>query len=225
MNLQGINSEIYQQFRNEVSEKRRKKSDKFYFIEDSYRSICAELLLQFCLYEVSGNYMPIELSYNDFGKPYMKNRVFLYNISHSGDWVVLAYGEREVGIDVEKVKDRMDEIAEMCFTEQEKEYVYAVENRERNERITEIWTLKESYLKYKGTGLTTELQHFSVNKTDGTVINQMGKVEKKLIFKTWGLEDEYYLSICAEKEEISVCKIDIEELNIFVSAKRTSRDN
>lgn len=49
-NITDINNDNYQLLRNAVAEERRMRADRFHFIDDAKRSICAELLLQYSLF-------------------------------------------------------------------------------------------------------------------------------------------------------------------------------
>ena len=44
-----------------------------------------------------------------------------FNISHSGEWVVVALADKEIGIDVEKLKKPVYRIAERYFSKVELE--------------------------------------------------------------------------------------------------------
>lgn len=83
------------------------------------------------------------------GKPYLENGPFV-SVSHTGDIVVVAVSESEIGIDAER-KDRevkkQEELIRKYFSERETEYANT------REKFLEIWTKKESYGKFTGEGL------------------------------------------------------------------------
>ena len=56
LNISELSIDSYQLFRNEVSRERRRKADRFRFMIDAYRSVCAELLLQYSLFEATNQY-------------------------------------------------------------------------------------------------------------------------------------------------------------------------
>lgn len=214
--------EDYEFLRNAVSDERRRKADRFLFISDSYRSICAELLLQYSLFENKGQYVEINLEYNNFGKPFLKNMDdFSYNISHSGDWVVIAYGNAEVGIDIEKIQYVNQSIVDRIFTKEEKDYVYSGLKMEQGKRFTQIWTLKESYVKYLGTGFLTELNSFSINPIDCVVTNQDGEIQDNIIIKSKQFDINYYLSVCGKEDSVIINEILLENLVDFIHRKQS----
>lgn len=82
-----------------------------------------------------------------------------FNISHSGKYVVCAVGDSEMGIDVQKeVMLKEEELLQLCnrfFTEFEFRSLQSSKNR--IDYFHKLWTLKESYIKYLGTGMYCRL--------------------------------------------------------------------
>ncbi|MDR1550936.1 MAG: 4'-phosphopantetheinyl transferase superfamily protein [Hungatella sp.] len=217
VNITGINNDKYQLIRNAVSEKRRMKADCYHFISDSYRCICAELLLQYSLYQTVGRCVEMDIIYNQFGKPFMNHMDnFSFNISHSGKWVVIAYGSTEVGIDIEEIISERDNIADQFFTKEENIFIHKVTGEEKA-RFTQIWTLKESYIKYLGTGLSTRLDSFSVNALEGVITNQEGEIQKDLILKNYPFDTNYFLSVCSKEKDVIIFEIMLDDLIWFIS--------
>jgi 4'-phosphopantetheinyl transferase len=90
-----------------------------------------------------------------------------FNVSHSGDWSVLAFGRcRNIGVDVEKLKWEMDvmPIASRYFTSEEAGLIEAAENRQAT--FFQLWARKEAYVKACGSTLFRELSSFSVPMED-----------------------------------------------------------
>ena len=96
---------------------------------------------------------------NEFSKPYFENSAH-FNISHSKGIAVVCFCEEPVGVDVEKIRDVNLKIKDRFFGDTEKEQV------KTNSDFTKVWTAKESYIKYLGTGLSTPLNSFDVNNLD-----------------------------------------------------------
>lgn len=221
LNISGINNSNYKLLRNAISEDRRRRADRFHFILDSYRCVCSELLLQYSLYQRLGRYVEINLAYNEFAKPYMKYiSEFSYNISHSGDWVVIAYGKTPVGVDIEKIQMGNERIADKVFTIEEKNYMNSATDYDKCKKFTQIWTLKESYIKYLGTGLSTRMDSFSVNVLDGVIKDQNGKIHDDLFIKSSLYDIDYYLAVCGLEKNVIVNEIMLEDLIQFISRKQ-----
>lgn len=87
-----------------------------------------------------------------------------FSASHSGDWALvgLARGLR-VGVDVELERAAdCEEIAGRFFAAEERRELAALAENERERAFFALWTLKESYLKAVGRGLSQPLQSFAV---------------------------------------------------------------
>ena len=79
-----------------------------------------------------------------------------FNISHSGDLVICAVSDFEIGIDIqEKSRMNTDRIAKKVMSSAEhKKYL---ESSERQDFFYRVWVMKESYVKWTGDGITREL--------------------------------------------------------------------
>ena len=214
VNITTLDAVAYRLFRNEISEERRRKADLFRFIDDSKRCVCAELLLRYSLFQAVGRLDEPEIVFNEFGKPYLNHiKGFSYNLSHSGKWVVIAYGRTEIGIDIEKIQTVEENIFDRYFTEEEINYIRTTVEKEHKKRFTQIWTLKESYIKYLGTGLSTELHSFSVNALEGVVRDQADGNPKGLKLKSYLFDTDYYLSVCSIEEEVRISEVTLKDLS------------
>lgn len=95
------------------------------------------------------------------GKPYAEGLNIHFNISHSGELVACAINDTEIGIDIEKIRKINLKIAKKICLENELNYIfdgneidYTSTNPKHIERFFEIWTGKEAYFKYLGTGIS-----------------------------------------------------------------------
>ena len=135
------------------------------------------------------------------GKPYVANadNVF-FNISHSGDYLAVAVADCQVGVDIEKRKNANIGIAKRFFTEEEFDYISF-----DNDKFFEIWTLKESYVKYLGCGISGGLNTFSVVR-DGEIKENIGECN---LYK-YTIE-EYNIALCCEgKQKINIIEVEDE---------------
>ncbi len=78
-----------------------------------------------------------------------------FNLSHSGDFVVLVVGEVEVGVDVENLRPvaNAERLAQRFFSPAERRAVFSLDGGERDHAFLRIWTQKEAYLKATGIGV------------------------------------------------------------------------
>ncbi len=98
----------------------------------------------------------ISFSFNERGKPYAVGLNVFFNVSHSGNFVVCAVSDKEIGIDIERIRPIKPNAAEKFACPDEIEYINSAENG-----FFKIWTLKEAYFKCIGTGLGADIKKVS----------------------------------------------------------------
>lgn len=105
---------------------------------------------------------------NDYGKPYLDRNIYSqnikFNLSHTSGMSVLSVTlDRQTGIDTERVTtdDNKPNIAKDFFSEKEYTDLFQTPKEERSDRFYDYWTLKESYIKARGRGLSIDLSDFS----------------------------------------------------------------
>lgn len=81
------------------------------------------------------------------GKPYLKDCNTYISISHSDEYVVVALADSHIGVDIQRI----------CYREKILSLFAADELVESATLFTRLWTMKESYGKYLGCGLTKEI--------------------------------------------------------------------
>lgn len=173
---------------------------RFKKISSAQRSLFSELLSRFILSQKLGiNSKAIVFSKSENGKPYLEKSITRFNLSHSGNWVVMALGNSEVGIDVELIRPVNYRIAERFFSPAEVRLLNSKKEDDKLDYFFDLWTLKESYLKLIGTGLTRSLNSFSIyHHNDEIRMKEMGKNNNSnIFFRQYPLEDGYKLSVCS----------------------------
>ena len=141
---------------NEMSDERKAETERIAVKEKRAAKIAADHLRRECI----GNFCKadpksIVFFKGEHGKPYAENLPVFFSISHSGDFAVCAVSEREIGIDIEKIRPIKLKTAERFAAPSELDYI----TEER--RLFEIWTLKEAYFKCIGTGLGADITSVS----------------------------------------------------------------
>jgi 4'-phosphopantetheinyl transferase len=116
-----------------------------------------------------------------------------FNVSHSHGLALYAFAlEREVGVDVEKIRPQVafEGIEERYFSAREVRELRALPEALRAEGFFLCWTRKEAYIKARGEGLHIPLESFDVSLTPGALpVLSSGDREK------WSL---YSLSLGAD---------------------------
>lgn len=182
-----------------ISLERRAKIARFHRMKDRKRSLVAELLIRGAAIRKLGlrpEQMVIER--NPYGRPYLRNvRHFKFNLSHSGEYVVIALGRRPVGVDVERIDRCNQDVAERFFSPAEAEYLRSLPSIEQARAFTTLWTLKESYTKAEGKGLLIPFQSFGF-RLEPSIQLVGGSTKRNYTFESMVL-DGHCLSVCHQE--------------------------
>lgn len=178
--LNGVKYADVSGYARDLPPKRREKIERLRFEKDKLLSLTAGMLIRNRI----GN---TPLSENEHGKPYADGGQF-FSVSHSGECVVIAVDDREIGIDVERLPDRdYLQIAERFYHPNELAYVRRAEDSAR--AFTYVWTRKEAYLKQIGIGIATDLKAFDT--VSGELSERVASVDL----------EGYVISVCVEDSE------------------------
>lgn len=170
-----------------VGAERRKKVLRYYRPDDRKRSLGAGIIIRKILNE--NGLSESNIKYTEHEKPVADHCYF--NVSHAGDYVVGVFADHEIGCDIEEIVDAPLEIADRFFYSGEAEYIAASEDKSR--AFFKLWTLKESYMKMTGRGMSIPLDSFEVVPAgNGFVLGKSS--EKPCIFQTMEF-DGYIFSI------------------------------
>ncbi len=148
-----------------LSTPEQEKAGRFHRDSDRQSSIAARGSLRILLSGYTG--IPaaeIKFGYSKNGKPYLLDSAVNFNVSHSGDWVLLAFGwDRQIGVDIEKIKRSMDvsAIALRYFSPEEIETVKTA--ADSHTAFFQLWAHKEAYVKACGSTLFQELSRDVTN--------------------------------------------------------------
>ncbi len=166
------NPEVFQSWLPILSEEERTRLDRFYFDHSKREFLAGKILTRTIL----GSLLSVPPASLDFdaeenGKPSLKSINDLnltFNLSHTKDLVALIVcRDLRVGIDVETMDPNHDcaGVAERFFSGEENAFLRQFSGEGLIRSFFRVWTLKEAFIKAKGTGMTLSLQEFSV-KTD-----------------------------------------------------------
>ncbi|WP_454191656.1 4'-phosphopantetheinyl transferase family protein [Paenibacillus sp. Marseille-Q7038] len=182
------------------------KIRKFRQPEDQLRTLCGELLLQAYALEQWG--IPLSSlvkTYNAYGKPELEEYPSChYNISHSGDWVVAAFDNKPVGIDIETSANPIEiSIAERFFSPAEVSQLREQNEEQQQSLFYDLWTLKESYIKAEGAGLSIPLDSFSFELREHPKVEfyRSGQPDSSWYFKQYTIDSGYALAVCGREPD------------------------
>ncbi len=161
--------------------------------EDARQELVCGILLRKYL----GVWKTGQVGYGKDGKPFLLERQWKYNLSHSGVWVALGISDAEIGVDIERIRRYHSATARKLFTEEEQVMLEQVESEEaRNALFTRLWTEWEAVLKLEGSGFAGGWRENGVDKAR---------------YAIWTKEmDGYFLSV-ATREATLICLVEDEQ--------------
>jgi 4'-phosphopantetheinyl transferase len=165
----------------------RERAERFHFRADRDRFVVSRSVLRILL----GRYLgctpgDVCFGYSDHGKPLVLTHegapAIQFNVSHSGDYTLYAFApDREVGIDVERIRALMDfdVITARVFGWAERDLIARAPEDEKVALFFQLWCRKEAYVKALGHGLSTPLHEFSVLANSIETPGRDGRMHKE----------------------------------------------
>jgi 4'-phosphopantetheinyl transferase len=126
--------------------------------EDATASYIGKCLVQYA-YQTEG--IPFswhDVAFTEKEKPFLPGSALQFNISHSGNLVVVALGEASLGVDVEKKRHVNTATFNRQFSEKEWEQINS--STDPSATFIEFWSIKEAAIKADGRGMTLVAQTF-----------------------------------------------------------------
>lgn len=130
---------------------------KYRNINDQKSRLAARLMLCESLRASGMSDWQYKWKKNNYNKPYIEDW-HPFNISHSGNLVILSYADSSIGVDIEKIQCFQYSELLKYFHEAEQELISNSENK--LDIFYELWVKKEAFLKARGTGLVDGLNAF-----------------------------------------------------------------
>jgi len=182
---------------------RRNKNDKV-----KLASLYAELLLRYGLNQYYNITDELIFDRHDDGKPYLSNHSDIeFNISHTSDMVMCGISDKgSIGVDVEHIRKVNKRTALKIFSSNEIAYVNDSDDISQT-RFLEIWTKKEAYTKYLGTGLRYNLTEIDMLSDEHS---------SKLLYE---YKENHFLSVYSDEIHTDICRVDIQKLQDFFISK------
>lgn len=116
----------------------------------------------------------LEITYNEFKRPYLKGRSEHISISHSHQWLAISIHKTdETGVDVEMIREKVINIKHKFCCDEELEFA-----QNDSDKLTLLWACKEAIYKVYG---KKELE-FKKIKIDEFVVNAEGEVNGTIHF-------------------------------------------
>lgn len=191
-----------------VSETKKKQVNKYNRFIDAERTLIGAVMARYALckrLKIKNSDLVFDL--NKYKKPIViKPNEIHFNISHSGSWVVCVVDDNKIGVDVEIVRPINFIIAKKFFSQ--KEYTYLLNQNEKMKLkyFYRLWTLKESYIKAEGKGMSIPLNSFTINETNNCIqVYDDGKLQDYV----------FHQSFLDSNTSFAICASDVSEINSF----------
>lgn len=131
--------------------------------------------------------------YDKNGKPYIKNNQKKISFSYSDELAIVGISDYNLGIDVEKIKKYDEKIIKRIYSKREFDFINNSNNK--NYEFTKLWTYKEAFVKFKGTGIDKNFR--KLNFIDNN------SYKHDTFFKTINYTD-YIITVCSKDLNLEV---------------------
>lgn len=183
-NINDLTQDEYTKWYSMMTAQRKEKVDKLRIAQKKYCTVAGEMIVKKYISNKLGiDYKHIIILTTEKGKPYVENINIHFNISHCENMVACAFDEKEIGVDIEKIRPINLSITKKVCTDNELLYIFEktpqpddfslCERKDLLEKFFQIWTTKEAYFKCVGTGITQlksiDCFKLDCNKTTKTV--------------------------------------------------------
>lgn len=182
-----------------LSDERKTVINRFRFSKDRIQSMLVYLLFRYGLIK---DYQLTEIpnvEKSREGKPFMPDYPHIcFNFTHCNRAVACGFSDGPVGVDVQHISCYKSSVAKYFMTPEEHTGAL-VGDKDRN--FTLLWTQKESYGKYLGTGICYDMSSLPISEIAFAGSPIIDSFEM----------DGYFLSVCSEKH-LEVRRIAFSEL-------------
>lgn len=216
MRMSGMSDAAYRKLERRMELKTQHKLRRLQRREDRERSLAATVLVRTLLHDRYRMRLAEQTFETDeFGKPYLKGAdVVHFNTSHSGGWIFCAIDRTSVGVDVERIAPIDLNIAELYFAEEERQDLQRKAEEDKLHYFYDLWTLKESYIKAIGRGLSVPLGDFAIRVTDSQITLRTAIEPWPCFFRQYALDPQYKFAVCALHDRL-VDNVELMDWNLI----------
>lgn len=195
--------QVFNNYFSQMSEYRQNKINQYKNQNDKNLSLAAGILIQKGLAQRGIDEKKVIYDHNKNGKPFLKNHPEIhFSVSHSGTFAMAVFADFEVGCDIEKVQPVDLNIPKRFFCPAECEIIFSQKNvNDQTEFFYRFWTIKESFIKATGFGLSLPMKKFEVNLNEKVILPVEGFTNQTYYFE----EVECPLQAAGFKASICTC--------------------
>ncbi|WP_317853661.1 4'-phosphopantetheinyl transferase family protein [Chakrabartyella piscis] len=190
--------EIFDEALSHVKKTRQDKVALLRKKEVKRTSLGAGLLLEYALQQEDASYDVETLAYTPKGKPYFLGNDIYFNISHSGEVVLCVTSQKNIGCDIEKIRETIPKHLDKILSKTEMKCFETLSETEKKKYFFQLWTAKESIAKWNGAGLAfpfAEITVMDTNEVKSSII-----YEETVVYLQSGQENDYMWTICSEEK-------------------------
>jgi 4'-phosphopantetheinyl transferase len=162
-----------------LSEEEQQRASRFRQPGDSDLYLLAHVMLRDFLGRlVHRDPAALQFTSDPGGKPQLADRAVEFNLSHTRGAVVIGAGGAPLGVDIEYEDRRANmDVAKRFFSSPEYHRLLPLDETARRREFFQIWTLKEAWLKARGSGLAEPLDAFQVESDDATRVARVSYLD------------------------------------------------
>jgi 4'-phosphopantetheinyl transferase len=202
LNIEKFNDPgIYMEARRHISEERNRKADSMARMPGKFRSVGAGYLISIGLEAAGLSPFEERIAYSTYGKPYLPDHPDVhFNVSHSGNYVVGAFADKTVGIDIEEIHEIKPSLVKYAFNKREAAIYDSLPESEKLNFFFENWTGKEAFLKHIAKGLSVR---------PAEIYAKYEKQINSLNFYSWHDIPGYVITLCSALERPDLIEIQL----------------
>lgn len=139
---------------------------------------------------------PLRIRKDKYGKPVLQSpsRIF-FNLSHCNTAVLSGIGDAELGVDVETLRPMRERVLQKICTASEQEEI--LRSAHPALQFLRFWTLKESYVKALGIGISYPMQSAVFSLRENRIQTNLSDYT----FFQYVWDGMYVISACIRKQE------------------------
>ncbi len=180
----------------------KKSADMGHELTALHYLTCEMLMRSVCSMETGISFGEQSFLYNEHGKPQFANiDSWYFNKSHSRDRVVVATSDNPVGVDIEKISGARMNVANRYFSAREINMLEASYPEHRDQLFYQLWTAREAYLKYLGTGISYGLEKFRIKKNSNGIFEVNDPRGSNCDLVMIPLSGLYQIAVCGAIDE------------------------
>jgi 4'-phosphopantetheinyl transferase len=204
---------LLEEYRRMLSDDEHYQQQRFYFAKHRHQYLITRAAVR----TVLSHYSTVEpamwcFDRDEYGRPFVRHgnvsaEPISFNVSHTDGLVLVGVTRRSLlGVDTESTQARREslKLAHRFFSPEEAAALSAMPEDTRSDRFLEYWTLKESYIKARGLGLSIPLDLFSFYFDDTRRIGvafrpQLNDDASRWCFWLMRPLARYVVAVCAQR--------------------------